>query len=416
MREDALQPRVPGAAGRARTEKEVDPKMQTNEKKILPEEKQDERQPASEGRILVVDDMPVNVRLLAGILKLAGYDVVTASSGREALDRFQVSSIDVVLLDVMMPDMDGFEVCRRIKEEVFFLPVVMVTALRETEDRVKALEAGADDFLTKPVDEVEVVARVKSLVRVKRQREELDLAYAELRRVEAMREDLTSMIVHDLRTPLTSLLTGLQSLELLGELTPDQLEMVWIAVSGGQTLLSLINDLLDIGKMESGTVELKRQEIAPGKMIDDAAAQVFALLPNKRLTLTKEAPDTLPALSADQDKLCRTLVNLLGNAIKFTPPDGIITLTVRYDAAQAELIFSVSDTGEGIPKEAFERIFEKFGQVETRKAGRTMSTGLGLTFCKLAVEAHGGRIWVESEPGKGSTFSFTIPSTVSNLP
>jgi len=366
---------------------------------------------AADGRILVVDDMAVNARLLTGILQLGGFEVVTASSGPEALDRLQSSSIDVVLLDVMMPDMDGFEVCRRIKEQTPFLPVVMVTALQETADRVKALEAGADDFLTKPVDEVEVIARVKSLVRLKRQHAELDRAYAELRRVEAMRDELTYMIVHDLRTPLTSLLTGLQSLELLGELSPDQLEVVWMSVSGGQTLLSIINDLLDIGKMESGTVDLKREEIAPADLLNEAATQVSALLLAKGLTLTKQVSEELPVLYADHDKLCRTLVNLLGNAIKFTPSGGRITLSVCPDAAQESLVFSVSDTGEGIPRSAFERIFEKFGQVETRKEGRKMSTGLGLTFCKMAVEAHGGRIWVESEPGCGSTFSFTLPVT-----
>ena len=383
--------------------------METNETIVMLDKVQEDRKPTSEGRILVVDDLAVNVRLLAGILKLAGYEVVTASGGREALDRLHSFDIDVVLLDVMMPEMDGFEVCRRIKEETLFLPVVMVTALQEIADRVTALEAGADDFLTKPVDAVEVVARVKSLVLLKRQREELNRAYADLRQVEAMRDDLTSMIVHDLRTPLTSLLTGMQTLEMLGELSADQLELVWMAVTGGKTLLSLINDLLDIGKMESGTVELKRQEIAPAKLIDEAAAQVAALLVDKRLTLTKAVPNTLPTLRADQDKLSRTLVNLLGNAIKFTPREGVITLAARYDPAQEAVIFSVSDTGEGIPKEAFARIFEKFGQVESRKGGRNMSTGLGLTFCKMAVEAHGGHIWVESEPGKGSIFSFTLP-------
>ena len=383
--------------------------METNETIVMLDKVQEDRKPTSEGRILVVDDLAVNVRLLAGILKLAGYEVVTASGGREALDRLHSFDIDVVLLDVMMPELDGFEVCRRIKEETLFLPVVMVTALQEIADRVTALEAGADDFLTKPVDAVEVVARVKSLVLLKRQREELNRAYADLRQVEAMRDDLTSMIVHDLRTPLTSLLTGMQTLEMLGELSADQLELVWMAVTGGKTLLSLINDLLDIGKMESGTVELKRQEIAPAKLIDEAAAQVAALLVDKRLTLTKAVPNTLPTLRADQDKLSRTLVNLLGNAIKFTPREGVITLAARYDPAQEAVIFSVSDTGEGIPKEAFARIFEKFGQVESRKGGRNMSTGLGLTFCKMAVEAHGGHIWVESEPGKGSIFSFTLP-------
>jgi signal transduction histidine kinase len=144
-------------------------------------------------------------------------------------------------------------------------------------------------------------------------------------------------------------------------------------------------------------------------LIDRAFQQVAGVAKEKSLSLVPDVESELPPLPADEEKLRRILVNLIGNAVKFTPRHGTITALVRTDPAENAVLFGIQDTGEGIPKEAFERIFQKFGQVETRKEGRKMSTGLGLTFCKMAVEAHGGRIWVESELGKGSTFYFTIP-------
>ena len=228
------------------------------------------------------------------------------------------------------------------------------------------------------------------------------------KQLEQLRDDLVDMIVHDLRTPLTSLLTGLQTLECMS-LDPDQTEVLDIAMTGGKTLLALINDLLDVSKMENGSIALERQETAPDALAQQALGQVEMLARQKGVTLRMESEPHLPPLYADADKLQRTLVNLLGNALKFTPSGGDVRLLVRPDKAESSILFSVHDTGEGIPETAFARIFEKFGQVESRQAGRKMSTGLGLTFCKMAVEAHGGRIWVESKPGKGSTFSFCIP-------
>ena len=229
------------------------------------------------------------------------------------------------------------------------------------------------------------------------------------KQLEAMRDDLLHMLVHDLRTPLTSLMTGLQSLEMLGDLNDDQRELLQIAVGGGRTLLGMINDLLDIDKMEEGSLTLETRLLRPEGVVEAALVQVASLAQSKQLSLAQEIAPALPAVPADEEKLRRTLVNLLGNAVKFTPSGGSVAVSVRHDPAEAALVFAVRDTGEGIPRDAFERIFQKFGQVETRKAGRKMSTGLGLTFCKMAVEAHGGRIWVESELGKGSTFSFTLP-------
>ncbi len=238
---------------------------------------------------------------------------------------------------------------------------------------------------------------------------ELQSNYSRLQELEKLRDDLTNMIIHDLRTPLTSVIAGMQMLEMMGNLSVDQGEMLGIAQSGGQILLGMINDLLDVESMESGAMQLDLTEIAAADLAKNAASQVASLAQSQKLTLIQTIAENLPVLHGDEGKLRRTLVNLLGNAIKFTPRGGVVTLEARRDENDSALIFSVRDTGEGIPAESFERIFEKFGQVQDRKGGRLMSTGLGLTFCKLAVEAHGGQIGVESQPGEGSTFRFSIP-------
>jgi two-component system sensor histidine kinase/response regulator len=387
---------------------------------------QEERE--SPGIVLIVDDIAANVRLLTGILRVGGYEIITALSGLEALEKLAEQTPDVVLLDVMMPGMDGFEVCRRIREssEYSHLPVVMVTALQSTDDRVQAIEAGADDFLTKPVEAVEVAARVKSLVRVKRQREELDKAFRELQRAESMRDSLTEMLVHDLRTPLTTIIGPLEMLQSdqFGALSDVQKEIISMSARSGQRLLGIVNSLLDVSKMESGQMTLERTPVLATQIARESIEQVAFIDAEGQPTVVREVPDDLPPFAADADLLRRVLINLIGNAMKFTPSDGIVTLrarTIMGDSSELPralcdknealpvVVFSVSDNGEGIPESDRERIFDKFGQVESRKEGRKMSTGLGLTFCRLAVEAHGGVIWVESNLGDGSTFFFALP-------
>ena len=368
------------------------------------------------GLLLVVDDNEENRDVLARRLQRQGHWAVTASGGQEALDVLSEQPFDLVLLDVMMPDMDGYEVLSRIKDnpQTARIPVIMISALDEMESVVRCIEMGAADYLPKPFNPTLLRARVGASLREKRARDRearytavLAENLRKLQDLERLRDDLTHMIVHDLRTPLTSLLSGLQTVPVVGDLSELQTEMLGIAVDGGQTLLGMINDLLDVERMEQETVPLDRVPLTAPGLIERATAQVSLLAQSSGLTLVVEAPMNLPPFHGDEDKLRRTLVNLLGNAIKFTPSGGVITTTA--EAAEDSLLFSVLDTGEGIPPESFHRIFEKFGQVENRKAGRKMSTGLGLTFCKLAVEAHGGRIWVESQAGRGSAFRFTIP-------
>jgi two-component system sensor histidine kinase/response regulator len=363
------------------------------------------------GRVLVADDEENNRTLLRELLQAHGHEVTEAVDGEQALQEVASSSPDVVILDVMMPKLDGFAVCRRLKEDprTATVPILLITALAERQDRLTGIGAGANDFLTKPIDTRDVLLRVRNAIYGKRLYDQLAENYSRLRELETLREDLTHMIVHDMRTPLTSIIMGLQTVSMIGDLHEVQQRCLARAIRGGQTLLGMINDLLDISKMEAGSLELDCQNLTAADLVEHALQQIVSLAQEKGLSLVRDIAVDLPSFSGDEDKLRRTLINLLGNAVKFTPPGGTITTSVRFQAGEEAIVFAVRDTGEGLPEEAFQRIFEKFGQVETRQAGRRMSTGLGLAFCKMAVEAHRGRIWVESELGKGSTFSFTIP-------
>ena len=373
--------------------------------------------PDFSGHVLVVDDLPANVKLLAMILKLEGFEVSTAASGSEALQLIETRAPDVVLLDVMMPEMDGFETCRRIREkpETRQLPVVMVTALQEVADRVRALDVGADDFLSKPVEEVEVVARVKSLVRAKRNRDELERAYADLRRAEELRDSLTQMLVHDLRTPLTAVLVSLDLLgsEHAGALNSNQKELVAISARGGGNLLRLVNELLDVAKLESHQMNLNWTQVSVAELWEEALGEVAPLIKERSAEVERAEVSDSVMLPCDADLLRRVLVNLLSNALKFSPRRSQIALGADVEGETVQMW--VRDNGVGIAAEHQSRIWDKFGQAETQRIeGNRVSTGLGLTFCKLVVEAHGGSIHLKSTPGLGSTFSFALPITARN--
>ena len=371
------------------------------------------------GRILVVDDDVLNRIKLSTNLEDAGYAVALAKNGADALAMMRAQTFDTVLLDLMMPVMDGFEVLEEVKLDgaLQHLPIIVISAEDDLESVVRCIENGATDHLPKPFNPVMLRARVRACVEKKLSHDrelklfaELEERYQQLQELQKLRDDLTHMIVHDLRTPLTSLLTGIKTIPLIRELDPVQDECLNLATQGGEKLLSMINELLDISKMEDGSLRLEFQKVEPATLMERAVAQAAYLAEDKNLRLQIDVLAPLPAINADEDKLIRVLVNLCGNAIKFTPAHGSVTIAAKPadHIESGGVVFSVADTGEGIPAECFDRIFEKFGQVETRQSGRTMSTGLGLAFCKMVVELHGGTIWVESRVGEGSKFSFCI--------
>jgi signal transduction histidine kinase len=233
-------------------------------------------------------------------------------------------------------------------------------------------------------------------------------AHEELQRVKRLQDDLTGLVVHDMRTPLTSVISGLKTLRAIADLDDDARPLLETSLQGGETLLRMVNDLLDIGKLEDGSLTLRREPVAPADLMSEARFQVASLVDENGQSIDVRIDPDLAPIQVDRGLIVRTLVNLLGNAVKFSPHGGCIRIACVPEGADA-VRFSVEDEGPGIPEEAHERIFEKFGQVSGGREGRYSSSGLGLTLCKMAVEAHDGRIWIESEEGKGSRFRFVLP-------
>jgi two-component system sensor histidine kinase/response regulator len=359
--------------------------------------------------ILVVDDTLPNLELLSEMLKERGYRVRPVPSGDLALQAARSSPPDLILLDIHMPEMDGYEVCEALKadEKLHDIPVLFISGLSETADKVKAFRVGGADYITKPFQLEEVAARVATHLELRWQRRQLRESYEQLQKLETLRDDLTHMIVHDLRTPLTNIIGNLQTLQAADydrELTQEFLP---VAVEAGQTLLGMVNDLLDISKLEAGQMVLEITEFPVAEVIETALGSVRGLAEQKRLELSADVAPADLRLRADQEKIRRALTNILGNAVKFTR-EGSVRVQARGE--NGGVLISVADTGEGIPPADRERIFGKFSQVELRSGGRQMSTGLGLAFVRLALEAHGGKAWVEGELGKGSTFCISLPA------
>jgi two-component system sensor histidine kinase/response regulator len=355
----------------------------------------------------VVDDTPASLSLLAGMLQKEGYKVRVFLEGRPAIEAARTAIPDLILLDVAMPNMNGYEVCEALKKhpELHGVPVLFISSLAETIDKVKAFETGAVDYITKPFHFEEVRARVETHLTLRRLQKDLEKKYDELRALEQLRDNLTHMIVHDLRSPLTSISGYLQLVRVMPNVTMDQLRnYVSRAETGVASLMEMISSLLDVNRLEAGQMPL-RQEICDLRTVsDEARKSLEGLLVGRNFK--QEVPEAPVEAVCDKEIIRRVMVNLIGNALKFTPATGSVVVAVASENGKARV--EVRDTGDGIPAEYLNRIFDKFGQVEARNEQKVYSTGLGLTFCKLAVEAHAGSIGVISEVGKGSTFWFEL--------
>lgn len=358
--------------------------------------------------ILVVDDTIENLRLLSSILGARGYEVRPVTSGQLALQAATASPPELVLLDINMPEMDGLEVCRHLKqsEALRDIPVIFLTALTDTADKVRAFDAGGADYITKPFQVEEVLARVDAHLQLRRSRARLQASFEQLRALERMRDDLTNMIVHDLRSPLGALMMTLEYMhsELHDSIGEPGKACVQSALQAATSANRLVNDMLDVARMEEGRLPL---DLQPTDLVETCREAVEMLRAWDRTRQLQMAADAPAEARCDRTLVRRVVENLVGNAIKHTPSSGSIVVNVGGNGTMVRI--EVRDNGRGVPPEARGLIFDRYTSLVARKDSRYHSAGLGLTFCRLVVEAHGGRIGVDGAEPVGSVFWLELP-------
>lgn len=358
--------------------------------------------------ILVVDDTPANLSFLCGLLKERGYRARPVPSGVLALQAAAAERPDLILLDIGMPEMDGFEVCKRLKADPRLekVPVIFLTARTATEDKVKAFALGGVDYVTKPFQFEEVDARVATHLKLVRQRRELQQSYDRLAELEKLRDSLVHMVVHDMRSPLAALIANLGFVkdDLAGKLDEQTAEDIQAALEGASRLNGMANDLLDVSRLEAGRMPIVARECDLARVIAAAVTNVKGMVTGIEVRVDVPAPLVVPC---DERVVGRVIENLVSNGLKHAPAGGLLQVGARPVGGGARV--TVRDRGPGIPEGLRDKIFEKFGVLEARHEQQYHSVGLGLVFCKLAVEAHGGKIGVDSTEGDGSTFWFELP-------
>jgi two-component system sensor histidine kinase/response regulator len=356
--------------------------------------------------LLVVDDEPRNRALMSAYL--AGkYQVKEAENGPEALAVCERGGVDLVVLDDMMPGMSGFDVCRSLKSRARedFLPVLMLTALSEQDDRNAGLAAGADDFLAKPVNRQELLLRVHHFLELRTERQTVARQYEALHELVALKDDLVTLMVHDLRNPLTGVLGLLQVLESEAS-DPVSRADAAAAREGAEKLREALDDMLQVRQLEEGRLQLQRRPESLDRLTAEAAASLEGAARARRLDLLRSIEPGL-TVDADRSLLRRAIENLVSNAVKFSPAGNVVRINAAHADGLVEI--SVADHGSGVPPVARAGLFEKFGGVYMRRGSDRRGYGLGLYFVRLVAEAHGGRIFATDHPDGGTVMTMTLP-------
>ena len=365
-------------------------------------------------RVLVVDDIPRNLQVVGTMLRNEGYEVMPSTSGADALEGVRVQVPDLILLDLMMPEMDGLEVCRRLKADpaVGNIPVIFLTASNEMEHLVKGFEAGAVDYITKPFNAPELLARVRTHLELRHARERL-------REMNEEKNEFMGVAAHDLRNPLSTIkgfsdiiVEDAQALRRQQAQDPELClkEMEDFGERIGVTtarMLEMVQNLLDANRIERGELKLNlgRTDLCPvlNAVIDTqqpraAAKQQTIHLQNEALSAT---------VFVDPDVLVQVLENLVSNAVKYSPPGK--NIFVRLKQLPEGVRCEVQDQGPGLSAQDKHKLFGKFARLSAKPTGGESATGLGLSIVKKMIEAMNGRVWCESEPGNGATFVVELP-------
>lgn len=369
---------------------------------------------ASFADILVVDDKPENLELLVSMLEKHDFRIRPAINGEMALRAAFNSPPDLILLDISMPEMNGYEVCLALKENELTndIPVLFVSAFDDPIDKVQAFAAGGVDYITKPFHLEEVLARIQTHLTLYHQRLEIKALREQERQhflhVSQLKDQFVRTVSHDLKNPL-SVINAYASLikaKLSADADPKILDYVARVEDGVAKMTTLIHDLLDLSKIEEGE-ELILEDVRLGEFLQFQYWDFKISASQKHIKLTFVPPDEHLTVPINQVRMGQVISNLLSNAVKYTPEGGTIDLTAI--AENANVVISVRDTGLGIPEEDLPLLFDKFHRVHSDEHLKQEGTGLGLAIVKGVVEQHQGEIWVESELGVGSTFFISLP-------
>jgi signal transduction histidine kinase len=355
-------------------------------------------------RILIVDDDRLNARILAAILKPEAYAVTVTDSGEAALAAYAQSPPDLVLLDVMLPGIDGFETCRTLKREygATCAPIIFITAKSDSADVLEGFTAGGVDYLPKPFRHQETLARIRTHLLHRLLLEQLSQANADKNR-------LLGMAAHDLRNPLASIrgLAGFLRNGTVGPLTAEQLDLVNTIHDASQSMLQLVNDLLELSVVEAGELTIQLEPSCLRELVEKSVNLNNVTAAQKRTRIVLQPGPPLPDMTLDPQKIRQVVNNLLSNAVKFSPAGAVIRVEVAADRAGCSI--AVRDEGPGIPEGERHKLFQDFGRTSVRPTGGEQSTGLGLAICRKIVEAHHGTIGVENLLPGGCEFKVTLP-------
>jgi len=356
-------------------------------------------------RVLIIDDSEDDVEMLRRFLLSEDTVIRGVTKSSEAEQAFKEFEPDLVLLDLHMAPPDGFEILRRLRSartSLGFLPVVVLTGDIEQSARNNALDLGADDYLTKPLDRQEVVLRVRNLLSARRLHVELARSYLH-------KSDFLASLSHELRTPLSSII-GFSELLMTrpnGDIDDTTRQRYYGHINaGGHHMMSLINDVLDLAKVEAGQIVLRIEDVLITDVVGSVMSMMEPLATKKAIRLEADGAGA-GRIPADAGKLKQMLLNLVSNAVKFTPEGGCVTIGARRLADTVEIF--VSDTGIGIAESDREHLFEAFRQLDSGAAHDQSGTGLGLALTKRFAEIHGGQIRLTGELGKGSVFTLVLP-------
>lgn len=373
-------------------------------------------------RTLIVDDDPVSARVVAKCLERAGHQVTIRTDGRSGLEAALAEPPDLIILDVMMPGMDGLEVCSALRaaEVTRDVPVIFVSACGELGDRVSGLDHGADDYLVKPIVPDDLLARVRAALRTKMLQDELHQALTELRQVGQNRQELVSMLAHDIRGLLGAVSSAVEMARLdLDDLgARDAHRFLGIAERNTAELVELTTNLLDSYRLDEGRLRPRVQTVNLEALVEDVVERLAgqACFREARVVVIGDAG---MEVLGDRDLLERVLLNLVTNALKFSPVGTTITIELGSELAppggRPGVVVAVRDEGPGIPVDEREHLFERFTPLALPSGKRPVGSGLGLSFCHKVISLMGGEIWVESVPGYGSTFAFVLPAAASGI-